>query len=83
MLWQSMIEKYFDVDRLYGRILRYYVAKRHYSKEDANSIAQKIVQKERNRRTCKNTHCKHLLNDHVRNYDSCLVESCVCEKFTR
>jgi len=78
-----MIEKYFDINRLYGRILRYYVAKRHCSKEEANAIAQKIIQKERNRRMCKNANCRHLLHDHVRNYDSCLVDSCTCEKFTR
>ena len=76
-----MIEKYFDVNGLYGRILRYYVAKRHYSKEEANLIAQKIVQRERERRMCKNSGCRHLLNDHVRNHDSCLVGSCTCEKF--
>ena len=77
-----MIEKYFDADRLYGRILRYY-AKKRYSKEEANSIAQRVVQRERNRRMCKNSNCNHLLNDHVRNYDSCLVESCQCVKFAR
>jgi len=78
-----MIEKYFDINRLYGKVIRYYVDKKHYSKEKANVLAQKIIQKERNRRMCKNTHCQHLLNDHVRNYDSCLIESCKCEKFTR
>ena len=78
-----MIEKYFDIDRLYGKVLRYYVSKKHYSREEANAIAQKIVQRELNKRMCKNTNCKHLLNDHVRNYDSCLIESCICEKFTR
>ena len=77
-----MIEKYFDIDRLYGRMLRYYVTKKHYSKEEANAIAQKIVQKERNRRTCKNTVCRHLLNDHVRNRGSCLVGLRGCEEFT-
>lgn len=78
-----MIEKYFDINGLYGKVLRYYVGKKHYSKEDANAIAQKIVQKEQKKRMCKNTDCKHLLNDHIRNYDSCLIESCTCEKFTR
>lgn len=77
-----MIEKHFDIDRLYGRILRYYVAKRRYTKEEANAIAQKIVQKERSRRMCKNAVCRHLLNDHVRNHGSCLVGLCGCEKFT-
>ena len=77
-----MIEKYFDINRLYGDIVRYYINKRHLSVENANNIAQKVIQKERNKRTCKNTICKHLLNDHVRNYNSCLVESCKCAKFT-
>lgn len=77
-----MIEKYFDIDRLYGRVLRYYINKKHYSKEAANAIAQKIIQKERSKRMCKNARCRHLLNDHVRNYESCLVESCMCEKFS-
>ncbi len=76
-----MLEKYFDADRLYGRILRYYVAKKHYSKEEANAIAQKIIQRERNRRTCKNVQCRHLLNDHIRNIGSCLVGPCMCEEF--
>jgi len=57
-----MIEKYFDINRLYGRVIRYYMNKKHYSKEDANIIAQKIIQKEKSRRMCKNTDCKHLLN---------------------
>ncbi|QLH08797.1 hypothetical protein [Candidatus Nitrosotenuis sp. DW1] len=78
-----MIEKYFDINRLYGKILRYYIDKKRYSKEEANAIAQKIIQKERRIRMCKNANCKHLLNDHIRNYDSCLIESCTCEKFTR
>ena len=79
----DMIEKRFDINRLYGRIVRYYFDKKHYTKEKANRIAQKVVQKEITLRTCHNSKCGHLLHDHLRNYESCLVDSCICEKFVK
>ncbi len=81
MLW--MIEKNFDFNRLYGKIVKYYLSKRNYTKEKANQIAQKVVQKELGLRTCKNSKCGHLLYDHIRNYESCLVDECDCEKFVK
>ncbi|MEM3143983.1 MAG: hypothetical protein QXW91_05090 [Candidatus Nitrosotenuis sp.] len=76
-----MIEKNFDFDRLYKRIVRYYLGKRHFTKEKANLIAQKVIQKEIYLRTCKNARCSHLLYDHLRNYESCLVDRCTCKKY--
>lgn len=78
-----MIEKGFDFNRLYSKIVRYYLAKRHYTKEKANLIAQSVVKKEIKLRTCQNSGCSHLLYDHLRNYESCLVDNCKCEKFQR
>ncbi|MGQ0772385.1 MAG: hypothetical protein ACT4NT_06415 [Nitrososphaerota archaeon] len=78
-----MIEKNFDFNRLYGRIVKYYLSKRHYTKEKANLIAQRVVQKELSLRTCHNSKCGHLLYDHIRNYESCLIEKCGCEKFVK
>jgi len=76
-----MIERGFDFNRLYGRIVRYYLDKRRYSKERANIIAQKVVQREKRLRTCQK--CTHLLHDHLRNYESCLVEKCDCARFEK
>lgn len=76
-----MIERGFDFNRLYGRIVRYYLDKRKYSKERANVIAQKVVQREKRLRTCQK--CTHLLYDHLRNYESCLVEKCDCPRFEK
>ncbi|WP_268542446.1 hypothetical protein [Candidatus Nitrosotenuis cloacae] len=76
-----MIERGFDFTKLYGRIVRYYLDKRRYSKERANEIAQKVVQRERRIRTCQK--CAHLTYDHLRNYESCLVGECDCQKFER
>ncbi len=78
-----MIERSFDFNRLYGKIVKYYLGKRHYTKEEANLIAQKVVQKEIGLRTCRNSKCGHLLYDHIRNYESCLVDKCNCEKFVK
>jgi len=78
-----MIERKFDFNRLYGRIVRYYLDKKHYTKEKANQIAQRVVQKEIGIRTCRNSGCGHLLHDHLRNYESCLVNRCACERFVK
>jgi predicted RNA-binding Zn ribbon-like protein len=76
-----MIEKNFDFNKLYARVVKYYLDKKHYTKEKANLIAQKVVLRERKRRTCQNSGCGHMLYDHLRNYESCLVDKCTCEKF--
>ncbi|MBM3904848.1 MAG: hypothetical protein FJ357_06910 [Thaumarchaeota archaeon] len=78
-----MLEKRFDFNKLYARIVRYYLDKKHYTKETANQIAQKVIQKEIRQRTCANIQCGHLLHDHLRNYESCLISRCNCEKFSR
>jgi hypothetical protein len=57
--------------------------KKGFSKEKANSIAQSVLQKEAQRRICKNEKCKHFSHDHIRNAETCLVEDCECKEFTK
>ncbi|RNJ76282.1 MAG: hypothetical protein EB829_02735 [Nitrosopumilus sp. H8] len=76
-----MLEKQFRPDLLYNRIVHYYMDKKGYSKAKANNIAQSVVQKESQRRTCKNEECGHLSHDHIRNAETCLVADCQCGRF--
>ena len=76
-----MLGEKFDPNALYNRIVHYYIDKKSYSKEKANSIAQSIVEREKLRRTCKNMKCKHLIDQHVRAQDTCLVLDCDCRHF--
>lgn len=78
-----MIEKEFASDILYNKIVHYYIDKKHYSKEQANSIAQNVIKREIQRRKCKNLKCMHSLNDHIRNSETCLVLECDCIKFEK
>jgi hypothetical protein len=79
----SMLEKQFNSDLLYNKVVHFYIDKKGYSKEQANSIAQLIVQKESQRRICKNEKCKHFSHDHIRNSETCLAINCECSKFTK
>lgn len=76
-----MIERRFDSERLYNSIVHYYIDKKSYSKERANSIAQRVVRREAGRRTCKNPECAHAMDDHIRNSETCLVPDCRCGRF--
>ena len=76
-----MLEKQFNPDALYNRIVHYYMDKKSFSKDKANSIAQSVVQKESQRRICKNEKCKHFSHDHIRNSETCLATNCECNKF--
>ena len=78
-----MLEKQFNPDLLYNRVVHFYMDKKGYSKEKANLIAQSVLQKESQRRTCKNEKCKHFLHDHIRNTETCLVNDCECNEFTK
>jgi len=78
-----MLEKQFNPDLLYNRVVHFYIDKKGYSKEKANLIAQSVLQKESQRRTCKNEKCKHFLHDHIRNAETCLVNDCKCNEFTK
>ena len=78
-----MLEKKFDSDLLYNKIVHYYVDKKKYSLEKANAIAQNVIKREINRRKCKNLKCGHLLSDHIRNSETCLVLNCDCNKFIK
>ena len=70
-----MLEKQFNPDLLYNRVVHFYMDKKGYTKEQANEIAQ--------RRICKNEKCKHFSHDHIRNSETCLVADCDCRKFTK
>jgi len=76
-----MLEKQFNSEILYNRIVHYYMDKKGYSKEKANSIAQLVVTREAQRRICKNEGCKHFSHDHIRNSETCLVIDCNCKNF--
>ena len=78
-----MLEKQFDPDVLYNRIVHFYMDKKGFTKEKANEIAQSVVQKEAKRRICKNEKCKHYSHDHIRNAETCLVAECDCHKFIK
>ena len=77
-----MLEKPFNPDLLYNRIVHYYIDKKGYSKDKANLIAQTIVKRETQRRMCKNEKCRHFSHDHIRNSETCLVLDCDCGKFS-
>jgi hypothetical protein len=38
-----LIEKPFDANKLYNQIVHYYIDKKKYSKEKANEIAERVV----------------------------------------
>ena len=76
-----MLEKQFNPDLLYNRVVHFYMDKKGYSKDTANSIAQSVVKRESLRRICKNEKCKHFSHDHIRNLETYLVENCDCDKF--
>ena len=78
-----MLEKQFNPEMLYNRVVHFYIDKKGYSKEKANLIAQSVLQKESQRRICKNEKCKHFLHDHIRNSETCLVNDCECNEFTK
>jgi len=76
-----LLEKPFKPDLVYNRIVHYYIDKKGFSKDKANTIAQLVVQKEAQRRICKNDKCKHFSHDHIRNLETCLVADCECNNF--
>jgi hypothetical protein len=76
-----MLEKQFNPDLLYNKVVHFYMDKKGYSKDKANLIAQSVVKREGVRRICKNEKCKHFSHDHIRNAETCLVINCDCDKF--
>ncbi len=79
----KLIEKQFNPDLLYNKVVHYYIDKKKYSREKANEIAQAVIKREAERRMCKNTECAHSLDDHIRNSGTCLVLNCDCSKFVK
>jgi len=78
-----LLEKPFNPNFLYNGVVHFYMDKKGYSKENANSIAQVIVQRETQRRICKNEFCKHFSHNHIRNGEICKVVDCKCSEFTK
>ena len=78
-----MIEKAFNPEKLYNKVVHYYMDKKGYTKEQANSIAQSVIRREAERRMCKNEKCHHSLDDHIRNSGTCLVLNCDCSEFLK
>ena len=78
-----MIERQFDLTLLYNRIVHFYVDRHGYTKEAANAIAQKVIRREAERRTCRNIRCRHSMDDHIRNAETCLILECECRRFER
>lgn len=78
-----MLEKQFNPEILYNRVVHFYIDKKGYTKGKANEIAQSVVQKESQRRICKNENCKHFSHDHIRNLETCLVGDCECNEFSK
>ena len=78
-----MLEKQFNPEMLYNRVVHFYIDKKGYTKDKANEIAQSVVQKEAQRRICKNEKCKHFAHDHIRNAEACLSEKCECNGFMK
>lgn len=78
-----MIEKEFDSELLYNKIVHFYVDKKGYTKDQANSIAQSVIKREMERRLCNNNDCRHSLDDHIRNSGTCLKLNCACRKFEK
>ena len=76
-----MLEKQFKPERLYNKVVHFYMDKKGYSKDKANEIAQAVVKRESQRRICKNENCKHFSHDHIRNSETCLVKNCECNRF--
>lgn len=78
-----MLEKQFNPDLLYNKVVHFYIDKKGLTKEQANEIAQSVVAREAQKRICKNEGCRHFLHDHIRNSETCLVKNCSCRNFTR
>lgn len=73
----------FGADRLYGRIIRYYMDKKGYTKEKANRIAQSVIRREAAARTCGNQDCRHAPGRHQSGSRTCLEAGCDCMHFVR
>ncbi len=78
-----MLEKEFNPAAIYNRVVHYYMDKKGYDKEAANSIAQTVVRKESQKRICRTPGCGHFSHDHLRNNGVCLIVNCTCISFTR
>jgi len=78
-----LIEKEFNADKLYSRIIHYYMDKRGYTREKSNQIAQSVIRKEITRRVGKNPDCGQRFEDHVRNHETCRMLDCDCRHFVK
>ena len=76
-----MIERKFDVEKLYNGIVHYYIDKKGFPPEKANQIAQKVIIRETDRRKC--ARCNHMNHDHIANTKACLYLDCQCPGFVK
>lgn len=74
-----MVEREFDAEKLYNSVVHFYVDKKGFTPEEANRIAQIVVIRETQRRTCST--CGHMNYDHIANTRTCLYVDCQCAKF--
>lgn len=74
-----MVEREFDAERLYNSVVHFYVDKKGFTPEEANRIAQIVVIREKQKRTCRT--CGHMNHDHIANVKTCLYGDCQCTKF--
>ena len=51
--------------------------------EGKHKIAQKVINREYQRRICKNPECNHMSHDHIRNSDTCFILDCSCTEFVK
>lgn len=70
-------------DKLYSSIVHFYMDKKGYTMEKANQIAQSVVKREAEKKTCKNSDCGHQIEDHMRDGRTCLVPDCDCLHFVK
>lgn len=70
-----------DQEKIYNKVVHYYIDKKGYSKDKANQIAQAVVNRELKRKICKNETCRHFDTDHIGQSGICLKIKCDCKKF--
>lgn len=76
-----MVERPFDAEKLYNKVVHFYIDKRRYDTEQANRIAQIVVTRAIRRRTCKT--CRHMMHHHLSDKGTCLYVDCRCDKFIK
>ena len=74
-----MVERDFDAEGLYNRVVHFYIDKKRLKPQEANRIAQMVVIRETAKRTCRT--CGHMNHSHIANTRTCLYGDCSCSEF--